>query len=143
MKTARYCLLFLFALLTACDFETSDNGDLDGFWQLHQLDTLATGGSTDMRNSSIYWAVQVNLLEIRRLSDYYSVIFRFDKSGSQLHLTNPICDNRDISDSIITSAETLRPFGLLHTSETFNIETLNSDHFVITNEAYRFHLRKY
>jgi hypothetical protein len=143
MRTAQYCLLFLFALLTACDFETSDNGDLDGFWQLHQLDTLATGGSTDMRDSAIYWAVQVKLLEIRRLSDYYSVMFRFDKSGSQLRISNPVCDDRDISDSIITSAETLRPFGLLNTSETFNIETLNSDHFVITNEAYRFHLRKY
>ena len=31
--------------LSSCEIETSQNGDLDGFWHLEQVDTLATGGT--------------------------------------------------------------------------------------------------
>lgn len=31
------------ALLNSCEVDSSDNGDLDGFWHLESVDTLATG----------------------------------------------------------------------------------------------------
>ena len=41
MKRLIFVLTICMALV-ACDIETSGNGDLDGFWQLRQVDTLAT-----------------------------------------------------------------------------------------------------
>ena len=41
-------LLYIFIVLmmfAACDIHTSDNGDLDGYWQLRSVDTLSTGCS--------------------------------------------------------------------------------------------------
>ena len=41
-------------LLSACELEMSDNGKLDGNWQLRQTDTVSTGGICDMSRSYIY-----------------------------------------------------------------------------------------
>jgi len=143
MKKLLYIMLVCFAI-AACDFEPSNNGDLDGNWQLHKLDTLATGGRTDMRQSGIYWCVQGRLLEIRGLNVLGpNVLFRFKKEPATLTIYNPVCDNRDVSDSLVTSIETLKPYGVLHLEEVFQIETFNSDDMVLVNDLYRFHLRKY
>ena len=129
--------------LTACEFEWSRNGELDGYWQLHQLDTLQ-GGQADMRNSGIYWGIQMNLLEMRNVNLYnHDILFRFEKSNDKLRIWNPVNDNRDISDSIVNDVNTLNPFGILHLDETFDIETANGEQMVLTNEKFRFHLRKY
>ena len=53
--------------LSSCEIETSQNGDLDGFWHLEQVDTLATGGTCSFADKRIFWGcqryiVQVNLL---------------------------------------------------------------------------------
>ena len=139
-----YTLLAVIFMLTACDFEVSDNGDLDGYWQLKQQDTLATGGTTDMRNSGYYWAIQVNLLEIRDVQAHQlNVLFRFEHKDSKLRLYNPIADNRNISDSLIASPVTLEPYGLQDIDETFDIIELNSDKMVLENACYRYHFRKY
>ena len=53
-------------LLTACDMESSDNGHLDGFWQMtSKTDQYAKRGAVDMRDSGITWAFQGKLLELR------------------------------------------------------------------------------
>jgi hypothetical protein len=38
-------LAVMMLTLSSCEVETSQNGDLDGFWHLEQVDTLATGGA--------------------------------------------------------------------------------------------------
>jgi hypothetical protein len=48
-----------------------------------------------------------------------------------------------VSDSLVNSIETLKPYGVLHLEEVFQIETFNSDDMVLVNDLYRFHLRKY
>lgn len=143
-KKLVYLFLSAFLVLTACDFETSDNGDLDGYWQLKQIDTLATNGTTDMRESGLFWAVQVRLLELRDIQSHnINILFRFDHTGNQLRIYDPIADNRQISDSVITDLSTLQPYGIEHADETLTIEKLNSECMILTNQSYRFHLRKY
>lgn len=139
-----YSLLSVFVMLTACDFEVSNNGDLDGYWQLKQQDTLATGGSTDMRNSGYFWAVQANLLEIRDVQVHQlNILFRFEHKDNKLRLYNPIVDDRIISDSLITTPDILIPYGLQSIDETFSVEELTSDKMVLSNALYRYHFRKY
>ena len=97
-------LLYLFLtmiIMAACDFETSNNGKLDGNWQLAQLDTLSTGGSADMRASTFYLSVQHHLLEMKILNDHLkNVFFRFEQTETTLRLYNPVSDNKEISDSV-------------------------------------------
>ena len=47
---------------SACTIETSDNGDLDGYWHLEQVDTLATGGKLNLSKERVFWGVQHKLI---------------------------------------------------------------------------------
>lgn len=144
MKQHIIGLLLATIALTACDIERSNNGKLDGYWKLTQLDTLVSGSSTDMTESTIYWCVQHHLLELKNLNDIEkNVFFRFEHSDATLRIWNPISDNKAISDSVVTSSETLRPFGILHLDETLAIERLTSSRMTLRNEQFRFHFLKY
>lgn len=142
MKKLLY--LFLVIIIMACDFETSNNGKLDGNWQLAQLDTLSTGGSGDMRSSGIYLCVQHHLLEMKSLYDIEkNVFFRFEQTETTLRLYNPVSDNKNISDSVVTSPLTLQPFGLQSLDEMMAIEQLTSDNLTLRNDKFRYHFRKF
>jgi len=144
MKRHIIGLLLAVIALTACDIEHSANGLLDGYWQLTQMDTLASGQSADMTESTIYWAVQHHLLEMKKLNEIErNVFFRFEHSDATLRIYNPISDNKAISDSVVTSPLTLQPFGIQHLDETLAVEQLTSGRMVLRNELFRFHFRKY
>ena len=144
MKRHIIGLLLAVIALTACDIEHSANGHLDGYWKLTQMDTLASGQSADMTESSVFWAVQHHLLEIKKLDDIEkNVFFRFEHSDATLRIFNPISDNKAISDSVVTSSLTLQPFGIQHLDETLAVEQLTSGRMVLRNELFRFHFRKY
>ena len=134
------------ALFASCDnFHASDNGVLDGFWQLTNVDTLATGRSGDVRQLMIFWAVEANLLEIRDLlsTEHINVFFRFKRQGNQLTLSDPVADNRPISDSIVTQVNTIRYYGLSHLTETLKILRLDSKKMTLESERLRMYFRKY
>jgi hypothetical protein len=136
--------LFSLLLLTSCELHTSDNGLLDGWWQLTQIDTLATNGSAPMKESKLFWAVQGRMLEMQDLNVLTpNVIFRFSLHSDTLRIWDPICDNRDIADSLVTDVATLRPYGVLHLADTFRVEALTSDKMLLRNRAYRLHFRAY
>ena len=88
MKKLIYIIISL--ILTSCELEMTDNGALDGNWQLRQIDTLSTGGTCDMSRSYIYWAVQNDLLQVRDIDNAdFRILFRFEKKGDHLTLRNP------------------------------------------------------
>jgi hypothetical protein len=139
-----FACLFPLLLLSSCELHVSDNGQLDGWWQLTQVDTLATNGSAPMKESKLFWAVQGRMLEMQNMEvGGPNVIFRFSLSHDTLRVWDPICDNRSISDSIVTDLTTLRPYGVLHLADTFRVEALTSDKMLLRNRAYRLHFRAY
>ena len=94
-------LLYIFTMLlmlAACDIHTSNNGDLDGYWQLRSVDTLSSGMSCDMRDSMLFWSFQGNLLHVRdnKEEKLDKVFMRFTLSDKVMTLTNPIIDLRDV-----------------------------------------------
>lgn len=131
----------LAAMLGSCTLETSDNGDLDGLWQLYSLDSLATGASADMRGSHVFWAVQHRLLEAR--SREMQVLFRFSNTGDSLLLSDPYINNRDSSDIKVTDAAMLAPLGINNLGEHFGIKALSSDKMVLEAPTLRLYFRKY
>lgn len=114
-------------LMTACEFETSGNGDLDGLWQLTQQDSVGTTASRDMRQSGIYWAVQVRLLQIQGGPQYG--YYRFKHADGMLKLYSPNLDKVGREDT--TSLYSYR------------VLKLNGSHLVLEDEKAKLTFRKY
>lgn len=142
MRRIAFFIALLCATLTACEFEFSDNGKLDGFWQMTAADSVATGASVDMKSKRVYWSVQHNLLQAQ-LIDGYSVLFRFDNTGDSLLLSSPYTNDRDRGDTLVTDISTLRPLGVNSLSDRFRIVDLNASNMTLENRLLRLHFRKY
>lgn len=141
MRKLAYLALAL-PILAACSLETSGNGDLDGYWQLHHLDSLAAGTTADIRDAQVFWAVQVNLLRTYKVKGG-AAFFRFENTGDSLRLSDPYIDNRDSSDIKVADPHTLRPFGVNALRETFAIEQLDGDNMTLRSSMLRLYFRKY
>lgn len=141
-------LLYIFTMLlmlAACDIHTSNNGDLDGYWQLRSVDTLSSGMSCDMRDSMLFWSFQDNLLHVRdnKEEKLDKVFMRFTLSDKVMTLTNPIIDLRDSSDLVLTDTTFLRHYGIHDMPETLKVVTLNSSTMILENRVLRLNFRKY
>ena len=140
-------LLAFGLMVVSCELETSGNGKLDGYWQMSQVDTLATGGVADTRESFIYWGVQGKLLQIRYSeNDVYlgeGLLFRFEDNDSILTLSSPFVHHLYETDEPIDDVEILKPFGIYRLVEKFAIKELDDNNMVLTNDVLRLHFRRY
>ena len=122
------CIIFGFS---SCELETSDNGDLDGNWQLLSIDTLKTNGINNVKDKQIFYAVQFHLVNIyaRNVNNEYITpesFFHFSQTCDSLILYPDDITQNDTyahKDSFLTG---LRPLGINSVEEHFKIETLNS-----------------
>lgn len=139
-------IMWAVMLFASCELERSDNGDFDGYWQWTSVDTLATGGSLDMRSSLIFWAVGGDLLEIidnSDNSDNEDVYFRFNLSGDSLVLYNPVIDERDSSDIELTDYSLLLPYAITTIPASFYVDHLSGSKMILLSPLYRLSFRKY
>lgn len=140
-------LLALCAMLVSCEIETSGNKELDGYWQMSQVDTLSTGGVADTREALVYWGIQGNLLQIRFSENGKFLgegfLFRFNWEGNTLTLSSPIQHHLYETDEAIEDAEVLNPYGIFNLEEVFTIEKLDDHDMVLTNALLRLHFRRY
>ena len=139
-------ITFLFAaflLLTSCEIEFSNNGKLDGFWQLIAVDTLATQHTSDLKTSGRTWAFQGRLLEMRDTKGGYSdLYFSFEHRGDSLFLDSPYLSDRDTDDIKITDINIVRPYGVNGLKEGFEIESLSNNKLILRSKTLRLMLRK-
>jgi hypothetical protein len=150
-RTIYAMLLACLSFLSACDLNTSNNGDFDGYWQFSQIDTLKTGRSGDVRKLRVFWSVQAKLLEINNLTyPEKNVLFHFSKASQAVHLKDPVANFGGRSDSIISSPSTLVPYGVIATFNAdhrlealFHIDLLHDDNMILSNGQYRLHFRRY
>ena len=139
-------ITFLFAallLLTSCEIEFSNNGKLDGFWQMIAVDTLATRHTSDLKTSGRTWAFQGRLLEMRDTKGGYSdLYFSFEHRGDSLFLDSPYLSDRDVDDIKITDVNIVRPYGVNGLKEGFEIESLSNNKLILRSKTLRLMLRK-
>ncbi len=139
-------ITFLFAaflLLTSCEIEFSNNGKLDGFWQLIAVDTLSTQHTSDLKTSGRTWAFQGRLLEMRDTKGGYSdLYFSFEHRGDSLFLDSPYLSDRDVDDIKITDVNIVRPYGVNGLKEGFEIENLSNNKLILRSKTLRLMLRK-
>ena len=131
--------------LTACELETSANGDLDGFWLITSIDTLATHGHKELRDSSLTWSFQGRILEIRRAIHQTDEIFicKFEHEGGVVHVFDIYRIKREQEDPKIEDPAPLRSFGINQLDEHFLVATLNADHMVLQSNGLQINFEKY
>lgn len=56
-------ILIAATLLIACQKE-DENGELGGFWKLMQVEEAMEGNIINTRDSSLFWAIQLDLIQI-------------------------------------------------------------------------------
>lgn len=137
----------LFILLTAgfssCTLEMSENGHLDGFWNLKRIDTLSTMRSGDVEKERIYWSVQFNMIDVRFIDGRVKeCVMKFEKSNDTLSINTPCYYYHTQGDSLITDVDALRPYGINSLDEKFKIEHLSSGHMTLKSEKLRLYFKK-
>ena len=136
---------FLIFSFTSCELETSNNGDLDGFWHMVQVDTLQTGGVKDASEDLIFWSFQLNLLELSDHS-YSNPIYmaRFNHDSGQLKVTKPCLYDRYEGNKMVTeeNLEVISPYGLNALEETFRVEELSGSRMTLSNGTLRLYFKK-
>lgn len=132
-------------LLMGCELHSSDNGDLDGFWQLCQVESMATGEVTDMRESQQNWSVQGDLLVVRYKysTNVPEVIFRFRHEGNLLTIYDPYISNRDEGDVKIEDETLLYELNIYHLEEKYVVLELDGDRMTLESEDVRLYFRRY
>ena len=142
MKYLSILFAFMFCL-SACELETSHNGKLDGWWLLAAVDTLQTGGHTNVEAQQCTWAFQGRLLELRdvpgQLGDY---LLSFAQHGDDLLLSHPYLSARDSGDIAVQTPQPLHPYGIQTLSEQFLIIAINRQRMVLTSASLRLYFRK-
>ncbi len=142
-KISRYSALAavaLSAMMMACsvDFETSDNGHLDGYWHMTAIDTIATGGIRDLSHERLFWAFQSNLLDICNVDNtMYHYLLRFNRRPDSLLLSEPCFYDRmnPAGDVPLSSPDSLRPFGINHLNQGFRILHIGSGTMMLSSDS--------
>ena len=133
-------------MLTGCTLERTVDSELDGFWQLEQIEDLDSGEKTDMHESGLYWTVQMRLLEVWNTNKnmfHESVFFRFSREGNVLTLSEPYYDYRNKGDIKIEDASELNRYYIYNLEERFTVEVLTGSTLQLKNERIRFFFRRY
>lgn len=153
MKKIAYFIIAALStmLATACDIETSDNGDFDGFWHLERVDTLANGGTRDLKNNRVFWGVQAKLISVRDIDidvnhGYY---LRFRQTPDSIITHSPYKDNwhqdkgENGGDLPIADPALLAPYGINNIEEGFAKEKLKGGSMILRSKTLRLHFRKF
>ena len=130
------------SFLTSCEIETSDNGKLDGFWLLDQVDTLNNSTKCTYVDHRITWSFQYNLLQLSNLADK-TILYKFEKTGKVLKLNNPCMFDRSIGDTLITDVDVLRQYGVNSLNESFTIMDITNSNMVLESDILRLHFVKH
>lgn len=150
MKKLLYLLTFTYIILgfSSCELETSDNGDLDGNWQLLSIDSINTSGTNNVKDKQIFYAVQFHLINIYALNIKNEYItqnsfYHFSQTRDSLILYSADITENDTDahkDSFLTG---LRPLGINSLEEHFKIETLNNNNIVLKTKELRLNFRSF
>ena len=139
-------------MLQACEIEKSGNGNLDGFWRLEQIDTMATGGHTDLTASNRFWSFQGKLVVLQKTwqknpsnSDDPDIICSFERDGDTLRLFSPNFLFRPEGDPPMKQNDIhfLMPYGVNQLDESFFIRHISSKHLILETPELRINLEKF
>ena len=140
-------------LIFSCD-KMTDNGKLDGQWQLMSIHLKNQPSDSDYaqtiskKEEGIYWRFQLDLLMIHtvgNLNGYtHKTTARFNNNGKQLDITQTYI-NYFNKDSLLTDPNTriLSPIGIDGNAEKFNIDKLDKKRMILSTPVKQLVFRKF
>ncbi len=132
-------------LLAGCDIHRSDNGDLDGLWQMTTEENLTTGEVSDGRDAKVTWGIQGALVELRAY-DAPVVFAKFEHTDNSLVLRDICFSGRhdsDWGDKPVEDPADLHVYGIYRLEEYFKVMELDSNVMRLESANVRLTFRKY
>ena len=144
-KLTYIAVVMVALVLASCSMETSHNGALDGYWKLTTIDTLATGGINNLKEASIFWSVQKDLLTVRDNNDPTNreYVFRFQHTDSTLVLSEGQRYDRANGNVAVEDPSLLSPYGINRQPETFTFEHLTHRVMTLQTDELRLSFKKF
>lgn len=134
MKRILFFIIIGIGLLTSCNAESSDNGDLDGFWVLSG-------------RSGLTWSFQGKILEFRDVNSVHpDLMAKFRHEGDLLIVYDLRVLDRDAGDQPVTESEKedLHAYGINNmVEEQFQIRQLTSDDMHLESDSESLYFQKY
>ncbi len=123
-------LLFVFTLTVSCQ-KADDNGYLGAFWKLLEVEYHADSSKSDLRQQSLFMAVQLNLMQFGGNGLHYA---RFRHCGDSLFV-------QMIGDDF--KNDFLRSFGMNGPEQRFFVRKLNENCLILESEYSRLRFKKF
>lgn len=144
-------IMLSMASLSSCTLESSDNGDLDGFWHLESIDSLQNGKTVEVSSQKLFWGVEHKLIAARKENKvgecYY---FRFEQTSDSLKITKVYIDHwhQDQGDNggdipLDEVTDNLRLYGVNEIPEGFEKEALSSSKMILRSKTVRLKFKKF
>ena len=149
MRSVYIYIIGICLLLASCDIVTSDNGDLDGLWQLREVENLQTGEVRDGRFDNAQWAFQGSLLVMKASTHtlFTGVVCSFRHEGNTLVVSDPHFFGRfveGVNDDVkVADASSLHIYGLYQLEEHFQILQLDGDVMRLQSDSVCLNFCKY
>ena len=160
MERKRHVGIYLWMLtlgilssLTSCTIESSKNGDLDGFWHLERIDTLATGKTGDYSEKRIFWGIEHKLINVKDAdAGTRGFLLRFEQTSDSLKLSSPYkfnwhedqgTDDNPGGDIPVEDVEPLRHYGLNALDEKFAKEALDGSKMILRSKTLRLYFKRF
>lgn len=140
--------------LASCEIETSDNGELDGFWHLERIDSLENGKTVDCSNQLIFWGVQLRLIEAKDMGNnsINHLYLRFEQTSDCLYI-NKVYENHWHEDNpnaevggdvpVEVANDETRHYGINNIPEGFLKERLDGSKMVLKSKMLRLTFRRF
>ena len=141
--------LFCLWLVTACglvELHSSKNGDLDGFWHLETIDSLATGNTCDLREERRFWMFQGTIFQLYcpEVMEGQRFVGQFSHENGTLTLWKVLYDIREEGDPVVESVDIIRPFGINQIENVvFHVDELSGSKMTLSNEMLRLSFKKH
>ena len=128
--------------IASCDFVTSDNGDLDGMWQMTFMEDQRTQEVTDARDKLVTWAFQGSLVQMNSVQ-IEEVTGEFSLEDNSLRIWNLNHFSHATGDTLMTDMPILRNLGIYSQNSSFHVLELSKSTLRLENDSVRISFRKY
>lgn len=124
-------------LNTACD-KVPMNGDLDGMWQL--MDIEYTDGTHQTPDKQRYMCIQLHLIQLTVYSNVHQGIYsHFTHNGDELRLYDFYdlrhWKNTETTNEVLEDASQLEPWGISGLDVTYHIVKLNGSALILKDPS--------
>ena len=131
MNSLKIVFLLFASLFAASCQKADDNGYLGAFWKLLEVEHHADASKSDLRQQSLFMAVQLNLMQFSGEGLHYA---RFQHCGDSLFIQ---MIGGDADKKLLDS------FGMNGQEQRFFIKCLNKNSLILQSEYSTLHFRKF